>query len=158
MPRWTREPSLKAIESVCRRQLGPKDACMVSFYAAGAFNKLYLGFTANPLLIRAALPVHPHYNTRGEVTTLQWVRDNTSIPVPKVVAFQDNNGDKIGFKWILIKLMPGLPADRRWRNMPRKQKEAFISRLAEFQAQLSRCSGHETSLRNIGTLEAESEQ
>lgn len=160
VPCWTREPSLKAIERVCRRQLGvcPEDTCTVSFYAAGAFNKLYLVSTANPLLIRVSLPVHPHLKTRGEVATLQWVRDNTDIPVPKVVAFQDSNDNEIGFEWILMELMPGTSAYRRWRTMSMEQKAAFTSRLADFQAQLSRYGDPDTAFRNIGTLNTDSEQ
>lgn len=159
-PRWTREPSLQAIESVCRRRLGigPGDTCAVSFHAAGAFNKLYLVATATPLLMRVSLPVHPHSKTRGEVATLQWVRDNTDIPVPKVVAFQDSNADEIGFEWILMELMPGSPAHRRWRAMSMRQKVAFTSRLAEFQAQLSRCGDPDDTFRGIGTLNADAEE
>lgn len=160
VPRWTREPSLEAIESVCRRQLDIrlKDTCTVSFYGAGAFNKLYLVSTANPLLIRVSLPVHPCLKTRGEVATLQWVRDNTDIPVPKVVAFQDSNENEIGFEWVLMELMPGSPARRRWRTMSMEQKVAFTDRLAEFQAQLSRCGDPDTAFRNIGTLNADFDQ
>lgn len=155
VPRWTREPSPEAIESVCRRQLGigPGGACTVSFHAAGAFNKLYLVSTAaGSLLMRVSLPVYPHYKTRGEVAALQWVRGNTDIPVPKVVTFEDGNDDEIGFEWILMELMPGTPAYRRWRTMSMEQKVAFTKRVAEFQAQLSRCGDPDTAFRNIGTL------
>lgn len=154
VPAWTREPSIEAIENVCRRQLGlrPEDTCTVSFYAAGAFNKLYLvSNISNPLLIRVSLPVHPHLKTRGEVATLRWVRDNTEIPVPKVVAFQDDNENEIGFEWILMELMPGAPAYRRWCNMSMEQKVAFTDRLAGFQAQLSRCGNPDTAFRKRST-------
>lgn len=42
VPGWRREPSLEAIESVCRRQLGicPEETCTVSFYAAGCMDDL----------------------------------------------------------------------------------------------------------------------
>jgi hypothetical protein len=56
---WTREPSLAAITNVCREKLqidGP-EAYDVSFYAAGAFNKLYLVQTSQrQLLMRTSLP------------------------------------------------------------------------------------------------------
>lgn len=160
VPRWTREPSLEAIESICRQHLdlSPEDTCTVSFYAQGAFNKLYLISTAEPCLMRVSLPVHPHLKTRGEVATLQWVRANTDIPVPKVMAFQDSNDNEIGFEWILMELMPGKPAYRRWRTMSMPQKVAFTVRVAEFQAQLFHCGDPNTTFRNIGTLEADYEK
>lgn len=164
VPRWTREPSLEAIERLCRRQLGldrPEDTCAVSFFASGAFNKLYLVSAANnadPMLLRVSLPVHPHLKTRGEVAALQWVRDHTdTIPVPKVVAFQDRNDNEIGFEWILMERMPGTPAYRRWRTMSMKQKIALTERVAEFQAQLSYNSNN-GAFRTIGTLDAGSDR
>lgn len=43
-PVWSREPSLEAITNVCREelQIENSEAYDVSFYSAGAFNKLYL--------------------------------------------------------------------------------------------------------------------
>lgn len=156
-PRWAREPSLDAIQSICRQHLGlrPEDICAVSF----AFNQLYLVSTAaESLLMRVSLPVYPHYKTRGEVATLRWVRDKTEIPVPKVLAFQDSNDNEIGFEWILMDLMPGTPLHRRWRTLSMTQKASLTNRIAEFQAQLARCDDPGTRFRGIGTLSADSEQ
>ncbi|KAL3451567.1 hypothetical protein BJX65DRAFT_268116 [Aspergillus insuetus] len=46
-PVWTREPDLEAIENVCRETLRASDSepCNVTFFAQGAFNKLYLART-----------------------------------------------------------------------------------------------------------------
>ncbi|KAG8158087.1 hypothetical protein KVR01_011848 [Diaporthe batatas] len=155
IPRWTREPSVEAIQGVCRQQLnvpagGP---CTASFYAAGAFNKLYLIACAEePFLMRVTLPVSPHYKTRGEVATLRWVREHTNIPVPKVIAFEDNNDNIIGFEWILMELMPGTTAYRRWRTMSLEQKSAIAKSVAEFQVQLSCYGAPSSPFRSIGTL------
>ncbi|QGA20472.1 hypothetical protein EYB26_008176 [Talaromyces marneffei] len=67
-PAWTREPSLEAITNVCREKLRieKSEACDVSFYAAGAFNKLYLiQMNHQQLLIRVSLPVHPQKQDPG---------------------------------------------------------------------------------------------
>lgn len=157
-PRWTREASLRDIEDVCRRQLGVPvgGPCTASFYAAGAFNRLYLIVCANQsLLMRVTLPVSPRYKTRGEVATLRWVREHTDIPVPKVIAFEDSNDNVIGFEWILMELMPGTQAYRRWRTMSMEQKSAIAKRMAEFQAQLSCYDLPDSLFRKIGTLDME---
>lgn len=161
IPHWKREPSLKDIESVCRQQLKvpAEHPCTVSFYAAGTFNKLYLIVCADQSsLMRVTLPVSPRYKTRGEVATLTWVREHTDIPVPRVIAFEDSNDNDIGFEWILMELMPGSPAYRRWRTMSMEQKSAIAKRAAEFQVQLS-CYDRPGSLfRKIGTLDLEKGQ
>ncbi|KAI3318837.1 kinase-like protein [Xylariaceae sp. AK1471] len=155
VPRWTQQPSIPAIENVCRHQLNisSEDLCCVSFFAAGAFNKLYRVDCADQsLLMRVSLPVHPHHKTRGEVATLDWVRRNTAVPVPKVVAFDDSNDNEIGFEWILMELMSGSPLRQRWRTMSMEQKVAITERIADIQGELFGYGEPKRAFRNIGTL------
>ncbi|KAK3938329.1 phosphotransferase enzyme family-domain-containing protein [Diplogelasinospora grovesii] len=163
-PRWPRQPSVDAIEDVCRLQLGVDDDsdCFVSLHSAGAYNKLYLvecPGKGRRFMMRVSLPVEPRYKTRGEVTTLQLIRRKTDVPVPKVVAFDDSSKNGIGFEWILMELMPGKSAHYRWRKMPMAAKETLVARVADFQAQLFRCGGRldcdgnrVSGFRGIGTL------
>ncbi|CRG87011.1 hypothetical protein PISL3812_04024 [Talaromyces islandicus] len=58
-PVWVREPALDAVAKVCRDKLQVKDseACEVSFFAEGGFNKLYLARTSRrEVLMRVSLP------------------------------------------------------------------------------------------------------
>ncbi|KAB5554604.1 phosphotransferase enzyme family-domain-containing protein [Coniochaeta sp. 2T2.1] len=156
VPEWTQEPSIAAIENVCRQQLSiPADElCTVSFHASGLFNKLYiLEHARDRLVMRVSLPVYPHHKTRAEVATLRWVDENTRIPVPKVFGFDDSNDNEIGFEWILMELMEGIPAHLRWRSMTMEQKVAFTEQIATFQAELSGCGKPEKIFRGIGSLE-----
>lgn len=152
---------MEAVESVCRQLLGvtPPDPCNVSFYAGDAMYKLYTVVCAGQSLwMKILLPVYPHFKTRGEVATLQWVRQHTDIPVPRVVAFEDSNDNDIGFEWILMDSMPGVPAHRRWRTLAMEQKTSIARRLAEFQAELCRCGkpADDDAFTGIGTLDFES--
>lgn len=161
IPHWTQEPSIKAIERVCRRQLEVPDGypCTASSYESGTFNKLYLIACADEsFLMRVTLPVSPRYKTRGEVATLHWVREHTNIPVPKVIAFEDSSDNEIGFEWILMELMPGTPAYRRWRTMSLEQKSGIARSVAEYQVQLSLPSAPNPPFRRIGTLYLDTEE
>jgi aminoglycoside phosphotransferase (APT) family kinase protein len=157
-PRWTREPDIKAVERVCRRQLGipndgPGSEFTVAFHADGAFNKLYrIQSSRGRFMLRVSLPVDPHNKTRGEAATLQLVRRITDIPVPAVVAFDDSRASEIGFEWLLMNMVPGTPAYYRWRIMSMEQKERLTARVADFQAQLFRCGNLGRGFRGIGTL------
>lgn len=80
-------------------QAEDSETCEVSFYAEGAFNKLYLVRTSyRQLLMRVSLPVYPHSKTRGEVTTLRFLRCVTDVPVPEVIVFDDSGNNEIGFE------------------------------------------------------------
>ncbi|KAH0522345.1 hypothetical protein TsFJ059_006206 [Trichoderma semiorbis] len=157
MPVWTWEPSIGAIESVCRQQLKTpsEDSFTVTFHAAGLFNKVYLIHTAGrSFIMRVTLPVYPRHKTRTEVVTLRWVRENTSIPVPEVFGFDDSNDNEIGFEWILMEYMQGTSARKRWRSMSMEQKTALTERFAVFQFELSGLEKPESTFKGIGTLDS----
>ncbi|ETS84910.1 hypothetical protein PFICI_02935 [Pestalotiopsis fici W106-1] len=161
VPRWTREPSIEAIERTCRQKLniGSEDTCAVSMFASGAFNKLFMvTYADQSALMRVSLPVYPHIKTRSEAATLRWVRENTKVPVPQVLAFEDSNDNEIGFEWILMDLIPGSPAHKRWRTMSMKQKEDFTTKMVEFQADLFRLGRPESTFSGIGTLNFETKE
>jgi len=158
VPRWKRDPSIAAVETVCRRQLNipPQDPCIVSFHASGTFNKLYTVQStglAPLLLMRVTLPVYPRRKTRCEVTTLRWVRENTSVPVPEVFAFDESSDNEIGFEWILMEFVQGVSADKLWPCLSMVQKAAFTEQIAGFVAELSGLGRSEPWFRGIGTLD-----
>ncbi|RKU45297.1 hypothetical protein DL546_006625 [Coniochaeta pulveracea] len=154
-PTWAREPQIDAIAEVCRRvlNLSTEQACSVKFYAAGAFNKLYIVETAGgKSLLRVSLPVDPGHKTRGEVTTLRWIRRRTQMPVPKVIAFDDTQDNEIGFEWILMELMQGQSAYQRWRKMSMDQKTWLVEQIAEYQGQVFKQSREVANFDSVGTL------
>ncbi|KAK3317050.1 hypothetical protein B0H66DRAFT_576669 [Apodospora peruviana] len=122
VPEWTRDPSITAIEKICRQRLSipPDEICEVDFHASGLFNQLYTIRRANnaSLIMRVTLPVFPRHKTRAEVATLR----------------TDN---EIGFEWGLMELMRGAPTHTRWWDMSMGQKVAFTKQIAKFQAELS---------------------
>jgi len=130
-----------------------EDTCTVAFHAAGAFNKLYLITTKfTKVLLRVALPVDPKHKTQCEVTTLRWARRHTTVPVPKVIAFDDSQDNEIGFEWILMQLVDGVSAYKRWRTMSMPDKIWFVEQVADFQSQLFRHSLETEQPTGIGTL------
>ncbi|KAK7967133.1 uncharacterized protein PG986_001410 [Apiospora aurea] len=167
VPKWQREPSLDVVREVCCEQLGlsfsnmngqGEDTCAVAFLAAGAFNRVYtVDSVKGKYVMRVSLPVDPIFKTRGEVSTLRFIRENTTIPVPEVIAFDDTRSSKIGFEWILMEFIPGQSLRYRWRKFSMDQKTTLVRRVAEMQAQLFQFHsiGRSPTLRGIGTLGTE---
>lgn len=142
-PCWTLEPRIDIIKDIACKVLDESHRCTVEFYAQGAFNKLYLiRCNKGEFMMRVSLPVDPRYKTLSEVATLDFVRQNTDIPVPKVFAFNAQNDNELGFEWILMERMPGKPLSERWRTMSFMAKEKLVKRLASFAAQLFRKKLH----------------
>lgn len=76
--------------------------------------------------MRVSLPVDPHNETMSEVSTIDFVRQNTDIPVPGIIAFDASNDNEVGFEWILMELMPGRPLAMRWRQLSTATKQQLI--------------------------------
>ena len=48
--------------------------------------------------MRVSLPVDPYFKTAGEVATLQFVKKNTSIPVPQIIPLDSSaDNELMGF-------------------------------------------------------------
>lgn len=50
------------------------------------------------VLMRVSLPVDPQNKTMSEVSTIELVRRNTDIPVPKIFVFDANNQNELGVR------------------------------------------------------------
>jgi hypothetical protein len=138
-PRWTKEPDVKIIASIARAHLGCDEEALphVGFYAQGAFNKLYkVSTVGTTCLMRVSLPVDPRYKTESEVATIEFVRQKTSLPVPRIIAFDSHNENELGFEWILMEMMPGVTLRKRWRKMSWDAKENIVKCLVENHARL----------------------
>ena len=139
VPIWAMEPRIDIVEHVARQKLGQPLTCNVEYFGQGAFNKLYVVQCENEeYMMRVSLPVDPRHKTLSEVATLDYVRQHTDIPVPKVVAFDASNDNELGFEWILMEKMPGKPLAENWRTMSWTAKETLVRRLALYAAQLFR--------------------
>ncbi|KAK3293067.1 phosphotransferase enzyme family-domain-containing protein [Chaetomium fimeti] len=149
-PRWTVEPDEDAIRKTVASSLDLASVpCNIRFLAQGAFNKVYVVTfpEKKEVIARVTLPVDPKWKTLSEVATVQWVRDNTSLPVPEIISFQADRTSTIGFEWIVMSKMPGRSLGDRWRDVTLSAKEEIVRRFALFYSET-----FHNQLRGIGNL------
>jgi hypothetical protein len=82
VPSWTVEPDMAVAKSIAIRHLPlTSPSYDISFFSAGAFNRLFLlhplndaagSFSIEPFIMRVSLPVDPYFKTASEVATLQF--------------------------------------------------------------------------------------
>ena len=119
-PRWTKEPDIEIIRELAQEHLGHdmEASIEVAFLAQGAFNKLYKITVADAAcLMRVSLPVYPKLKTQSEVATINFIRKETEMPAPQIIAFDADSQNPLGFELILMELMPGVPLRKRWRKI-----------------------------------------
>ncbi|KAI1463574.1 uncharacterized protein F4812DRAFT_243962 [Daldinia caldariorum] len=91
-------------------------------------------------IIRVMLPVDPYFKTQAEVSSLEWVRQYTSLPVPKVVIFDPTGTTQIGLEWIVLECSQGqVPpmaeaevGEANWEMVSDEKKRSLIRQLVAF--------------------------
>lgn len=146
-PLWPREPNIDTVRLLARRHLIEElpatlaDALLdVRFFAQGGFNKLYrISCTGHcpSYLLRAALPIVPCHKTESEVATIAFLRANTTIPVPRILAWDSNQDNELTFEWILMEQLAGVPLFDLWpRKVPWPRKLELTQTVAGMIKQL----------------------
>jgi len=123
-PTWTVEPDMAVAKAIALRHLPlTSSSYEITSFSAGAFNKLFLlhpsddaGGAFGSFIMRISLPVDPYFKTASEVATLQFVRKNTRIPVPQIIAFDSSVDNELGFEWILMTKLSGIPLESLWES------------------------------------------
>lgn len=145
-PVWPREPDIAVIKNLAKQHLSSEIAgtieenmLEITDFAYGAFNKLYLVLYAGhetSYLFRVTLPVIPFLKTESEIATLAYLRTKTSIPVPRVVAWDSSSDNDLGFEWILMNKVAGIELRSVWREVLWERKLELVDELAGFVHQL----------------------
>lgn len=149
-PRCTTEIDLESIQRTIKesKSINATKTVQVSFLAQGALNKLYTVRTHDETLImRVSLPVDPYWKTSSEVATLEWIRLNTTLPVPRVLTYQASRKNAIGFEWILMTKIPGKTLADSWRSIDWNAKKQLVQQLAIYLSTLFK-----KQLRGIGNI------
>lgn len=102
-PVWAAEPDLELVRLIANKYIRmcgfASKNVFVEFFKEGAFNKLYIVSaidtrTGNRVerILRFSMPIHPWYTIQSEVATIEFVRLQTTIPIPRVYIF-DASGE-----------------------------------------------------------------
>ncbi|KAF3004365.1 hypothetical protein E8E13_009823 [Curvularia kusanoi] len=139
---WLKEPDTAIIEKIARRELNipTTESCIITFLAEGCFNKVYdvqCGSDTH-YIMRIALPVHPRAKVLSEVATIEYVRQHTNIPVPKILQFDASHVNELGFEWMLMDVVPGTQLNKLWKSMTWLKKELIVRKVVALMVQLFR--------------------
>jgi hypothetical protein len=139
-PHWTREPSIDIakVRVVRHLDLG-YEAIVLTVFAEGALNKLYaVDCSKGHFIFRVSLPVAPSVKTQSEIATVTFVRKNTTIPVPRMLAHGANLRNELGFEWILMERVEAHPLHDVWHAMSWLKKGLLVMQTVDLIAQLLR--------------------
>ena len=136
-PHWTIEPDVTIIGQVVQRELSlPEDAQYeIELYVEGSPNKVYTvkcntkdGINKT-FIMRVCLPTHPRFKTLSESATIDFVRENTNILLPKVIKYDWSFENELGFEWIIQDLVPGKTLEETWHQTSWLHKELLVRKV-----------------------------
>ena len=117
-------------------------ACFgVEFFAQGGFNKIFsisAPSATRTYLFRVSLPIEPAFKTESEAATISFLKANTTIPVSRLIAWDSDSANELGYEWIMLEKIDGVTARSVWRRMPWYLKLDLVSVLAKHTAELRR--------------------
>ncbi|KAI9645259.1 hypothetical protein NHQ30_005994 [Ciborinia camelliae] len=139
-PGWKSESYIAKIELVVRRHLkleDPSSLCHVIFHKKAYLDALYKVETADGcLLMRIIFPLDSFRKTDSEISTINFLRQNTKLPVSKIHAFDKSSDNELGYEWILMDMLPGETLESKWNGLSEDLKRGIVGQIAQYQAQL----------------------
>ncbi|KAI8957177.1 kinase-like domain-containing protein [Daldinia sp. FL1419] len=130
---WTVEPTMDSIIQTLQKVIDPNKHYIIRHCSNGAYSKIYsVSYDGIHLVLKVYLPVCPKSMTESEVATLRWVDRNTRLPVPKVRHYDSSRNNPIGFEWILMDRIEGLPLFQCWESITQGAKERIVKQVAEY--------------------------
>ncbi|KAL1649130.1 hypothetical protein SLS58_001702 [Diplodia intermedia] len=147
-PVWKVEPDVDIIANIVRPYAAlcglANENITVKFLAKGAWNSVYTVSTVDEAsghtsecIFRCALPGYPWFRMQLEVSTMEYVRMNTTIPVPKVYAFNSSMKNALGLEWLLMEKVNGTSYAEAEKTMSFAAKIELHRTVADWVHQLS---------------------
>ncbi|XXG95154.1 Malate dehydrogenase, cytoplasmic [Hypoxylon texense] len=147
-PRWTTEPTVGSIILTLKKAVNPHKEYIVDHCWNGVYNKIYsVSYDQKRCIMRVSLPVCPQLKTESEAATLRWICDNTNLPVPRVHCYDSSRNNPIGFEWILMDRMEGIPLSECWDSITQDCKKRIVRQIAAYAA-----VAFERQFRGIGNI------
>ncbi|OTA63273.1 kinase-like protein [Hypoxylon sp. EC38] len=130
---WTVVPTIDSIVLTLKEFINQSKEYHVQHLWDGVYNKLYsVSYEEKHYIMRISLPVCPKSKTESEVATLNWIHENTRLPVPIVICYDSTRNNHIGFEWILMDRIDGKPLSQCWQAVTRNAKERIVKQVAEY--------------------------
>jgi aminoglycoside phosphotransferase (APT) family kinase protein len=88
------------------------------------------------LVLRVSGHHLPRVKTMNEVGAMRWVRQNTNIPVPKVLKFSAEANNPIGHEFTLLERVPGTSLDNIYEGLNEEDKKNIVHQLVNILVEL----------------------
>lgn len=136
---------MKALKHVVANIAGLEGQCggvQLKKLAEGATNKVMTATVGRRrFIVKVPDPLVPRrFITASEVATLEFLRAELELPVPKVLAWSDNNDNTVGCEYIVMEEAAGQDLKSKWSALGIKQRMVVVDQIIAIQERLLEAS------------------
>lgn len=102
------------------------------------------------LILRVSVADFPRIKNENEVAVMNWIRQNTTIPLPLVVANSPSRDNPLGYEYILMERCGGTVLSSIAHELSSEEERAIVDQLIDYLSQL-----HSRPWNHIGGLRQE---
>ncbi|KAF6756356.1 hypothetical protein DFP72DRAFT_893953 [Ephemerocybe angulata] len=133
------EVDRRLLKDVVREKMGA-EVGRIKFLSAGAspgsFAYLVTLVNREDLVARVARRFMPRLKTESEVATVSYLREKTTVPVPRIYHYDSNPYNRLGGEFILMSKAPGIPLSKVYHGLPYSDLTKLVKNLASLVIQL----------------------
>jgi hypothetical protein len=125
------EPDLGVIKIIASDTLPVLGDVQVKLYAEGGFNKVYILLDGKndhikpQFLFRVNHPSDSYLRNASEAATITFIRQNTTIPVGEIVAYDPSPDNLLGYSWSIIRFIDSITLADAWDTVSWEQKQVI---------------------------------
>ncbi|GAT22169.1 phosphotransferase enzyme family protein [Aspergillus luchuensis] len=129
--------NVEELKKAAARSVDAKHCVNLTKLPEGSYNKTFLLTMDNDVEVIAKVPnpyVSQQFVTASEVATLDFLRNELGLPVPRVFAWSNKKDQPVGVEYIIMEKAPGNELSKKWPTMDISDKVDIVSQLASIQA------------------------
>ncbi|KAL3477205.1 kinase-like domain-containing protein [Aspergillus californicus] len=142
--------NVQELKETAARSVNEKCCVEITKLPEGSYNKTFLLTMDNDMQVIAKIPnpyIPQKLVTASEVATLEFLRTELDMSVPRVVAWSSTKDQPVGVKYIIMEKAPGSEFSKCWPAMGVLDKIDIVPQLAIMQAKIAAVDfGHFGSL------------
>ena len=134
----------------------PRAKLIISPKVAAAYHSIYMlqlppndKLHHTDLVLRVSGYHLPYIKTENEVGVMSWVSQNTTIPIPEIIAYDSSSNNPIAHEYTLLNRIEGATLSDVYPSLGDEQIDQILDQLIDVLAQLHAHSWHQIAGLNI---------
>ncbi|OLL25905.1 Altered inheritance of mitochondria protein 9, mitochondrial [Neolecta irregularis DAH-3] len=133
--------NIYALERIASKDLGSDKICSIRLTVDSPCEKWFeISDSTNQssCIVKIPFPSVEFYRVENEVHTIDYLRQNTTLPVPRILSHCSHSENAVGMEYIILEPPLGRSLDEVWNILSSNERKGYILELIDFKLQILR--------------------